>query len=251
MKILLRILLIVLILFGIYDLVLVVSTFFVDMNQVYMKNSRFYRLLLYSGLELIMFFGRVKIHYEGLEKLPKDGKFLLVSNHRSNFDPMVSMLILRKYNIAYISKPENFKIPLAGKIVYRCCFMPIDRVNTRNALETLERAVAYIKSGEGPIGAYPEGTRSKTGELLKFRNGLFKVAQKADVPIVVMTVKGTERICKNFPWRRTDVYLKFTDVIPEQYVVSHRTFEIGEIVRNSMEASLSDGQHKDYLLMPS
>ena len=62
---------------------------------------------------------RVKITLRGLEKLPAEVKWLFVSNHRSNFDPLIAMWALRKYGIAFITKPENLKIPIAGRLMHK------------------------------------------------------------------------------------------------------------------------------------
>lgn len=122
---------------------------------------------------------------------------MFVGNHRSNFDPIIEWLVLKPWDIAFISKGENFKIPFFGRIIRKCCFMPIDRENPRKALRTINKASDLLQSGEVSIGVYPEGTRSKTGELLPFHDGVFHIAKKAGTPIVVMSIRGTEQIHKN------------------------------------------------------
>ena len=157
-----------------YVLFLTVCALLVDTKKEYEHDSPFYRRLLYGH-----------IHVDGMEKLPKDGRFLLVCNHRSNFDPILTWQVMKERNLAFVSKAENFRIPIFGRIIRRCCFMAIDRENPRNALLTIEKAAKLIASDEVSIGIYPEGTRSKECVLLPFHNGVFKIAQKASVPIVV------------------------------------------------------------------
>ncbi|MCQ2456750.1 MAG: 1-acyl-sn-glycerol-3-phosphate acyltransferase, partial [Clostridia bacterium] len=214
-------------------ILVVVSSLFVK-EVDYDKNSRFYRFILYSATALAVFFSRVTIKVEGAEKMPSDGRFLLVSNHRSKYDPIITWHVFRKSDLAFISKPENFKEPFFGKIIRKCCFMPIDRENPRNALKTLKRAIELIKADEVSVGVYPEGTRSRTCELLPFSDGLFSIAQKASVPTVVVTVEGTEMISKNFPLKRTYVTLSVLDVLSPDETVGHRTGEIGKKVRDMM-----------------
>lgn len=103
---------------------------------------------------------------------------MFVGNHRSNFDPIIEWLVLKPWDIAFISKGENFKIPFFGRIIRKCCFMPIDRENPRKALRTINKASDLLQSGEVSIGVYPEGTRSKTGELLPFHDGVFHIAKR-------------------------------------------------------------------------
>ena len=175
-------------------------------------------------------------HYvSGIEKIPKDTKVLFVSNHRSNFDPIITWYILKKWKIAFVSKPSNFKIPFFGRIIRKCCFMPIDRENPRNAIITINKAAKLLKKQEVSIGIYPEGTRSKNGQLLPFHNGVFKIAQKAEAAIVVLCVTGTEKISKGTPFRRTDVYLDVLEVFSAQGIKETKTEMIGTAVRRLME----------------
>ena len=183
---------------------------------------------------------RIKIHVEGLENVPKNSRFLLVGNHRSNYDPILTWHILKKYEVSFISKKSNFKIPFFGKIIRKCSFMEIDRENPRNAIKTINAASELIVNNEASIAVYPEGTRSKTKELLPFHNGVFKIAQKSSVPIVVLTIQGTENIYKNIPFKKTDVQMKFVSVISEEEVNSMSTSEIGEKVKTILLDNLKE-----------
>lgn len=178
---------------------------------------------------------RIRVHVSGIEKIPKNTKVLFVSNHRSNFDPIITWYILKKWKIAFVSKPSNFKIPFFGRIIRKCCFMPIDRENPRNAIVTINKAAKLLKKQEVSIGIYPEGTRSKNGQLLPFHNGVFKIAQKAEAAIVVLCVTGTEKISKRTPFRRTDVYLDVLEVFSAQGIKETKTEMIGTAVRRLLE----------------
>lgn len=177
---------------------------------------------------------RIRVYTSGLEKIPKNQKLMFVGNHRSNFDPIIEWLVLKPWDIAFISKGENFKIPFFGRIIRKCCFMPIDRENPRKALRTINKASDLLQSGEVSIGVYPEGTRSKTGELLPFHDGVFHIAKKAGTPIVVMSIRGTEQIHKNVLRRHSDVYLDIVQVIPASDVENGTTHTIGAEIRNML-----------------
>ena len=218
-----------------YVLLLGVCCLFVDPEKEYGKNSPFYRFLLDSATAMAMKLLRIRVHVNGVEKIPKDTKVLFVSNHRSNFDPIVTWYALKKWKIAFISKPSNFKIPFFGRIIRKCCFMPIDRENPRNAIVTINKAAKLLKKQEVSIGIYPEGTRSKNGQLLPFHNGVFKIAQKAEAAIVVLCVTGTEKISKRTPFRRTDVYLDVLEVFSAQGIKETKTEMIGTAVRRLLE----------------
>ena len=138
--ILLYILGVLLALLLLYILFLGICCLFIDPDKAYEKNSPFYRFLLDSATAAAMKLLRIRVHVSGIEKIPKDTKVLFVSNHRSNFDPIITWYILKKWKIAFVSKPSNFKIPFFGRIIRKCCFMPIDRENPRNAIVTIQHS---------------------------------------------------------------------------------------------------------------
>lgn len=203
----------------------------VDKKKFYEKDSRFYRRLLYFCTSIAVFFTRIKINVTGKEQVPKSA-YLLVSNHRSNFDPLLSWHVFEDSNLAFISKPENFDVPIFGKYVRRCCFMGIDRSSPRQSMTVINAAADLIRCGEVSVGVYPEGTRSFDGKLLHFHNGVFKVAIKAKCPIVVVGIDGTENIHKNAPFKRTEVDIKVIKVINP---AGKTTVELGDMVRECLK----------------
>ncbi len=224
----------------VYGLFLVVCALLVNPNREYEQHSRFYRRVL-NGIDRIALWGtRVRIHAEGLEKIPTDTKnILFVSNHRSNFDPIVTWRVLKKWDVAFVSKEANFKIPILGRMIRKCCFLAIDRENPRNAMLTIRKAADLLEKGQVSVGIYPEGTRSKECVLLPFHNGVFKIAQKAQASVVVLAISGTEKIHKNFPLHPTDVHLQVVDVIAAEEVTGCRTAELGDRARQKMEEYLN------------
>ena len=174
----------------------------------------------------------IRVHISGIEKIPRAEKVLFVCNHRSNFDPLITWDALRQWKIAFVSKPENFKVPFFGRIIRKCCSLLIDRENPRKAIVTINKAAKLLKEQEVSVGIYPEGTRSKTCALLPFHNGVFKIAQKAEAPIVVLCITGTEKISQRTPFQRTDVYLDVLDAFPTQGVKETKTEMIGTAVRH-------------------
>lgn len=220
----------------------IISSWFINPNKEYTQDSKYYRFLLYTCTKIAVFFARIRIHVRGLSNVPQKGRYLLVGNHKSNFDPILSWEVLGKEaDLCFVSKKENFKKPAFGKIIRRLCFLGIDRDNPRKALKTVEQAAAFIKEDKFSVGVYPEGTRNWTEEpLLPFHTGLFKIAKKAEVPIVVVITKNNEKIAKNFPFKGTDVYYDFIGVIPAEDVIHMPNVQIGERVREMMLQSLTD-----------
>jgi len=216
-----------------YLLVFLIISRVIDQKKPVEKQSRAFRWVMEETLSLVMTFCRVRIHTEGFELIP-DRRFLLVSNHRSCFDPMVCLTAFRGKDVSFIAKPETFRLPWVGGIIHKCCFLPMDRDNTRRALQTVNAAAKLIKRGEVSIGIYPEGTRAKTGRLQEFHAGSFQIAKKADVPVIAVTVKNTELVAKRAPWRRTDVYIKIVGILDEDRISAMKTKEISEEVRRLM-----------------
>lgn len=216
----------------IYILFLLVCDLLVDPQKEYDHCDRFYFRVLNSAAFCSFILARLKIRLEGGEKVPWEQRFLVVSNHCSNFDPIITWYLLRKNNIAFVSKKENFKVPLFGRMIRKCAFLEIDRENLRESVKTLRKAADLIKRDEASVGIYPEGTRNRTPEkgLLPFHNGVFKIAQMAKAPVVVAKLHGTDQIRRHYPWRRTKICLEILEVIPAEEIADVRTAEIGERV---------------------
>ncbi len=183
-------------------------------------------------------YGGVRPHISGEEKLPTDSRFLFVCNHKSMFDPLMVIGYLYPWNISFISKPSNLQIPMVGDIAYNAGYLAIDRENDRAALKTILTAADYMKRDICSIGIYPEGTRSKTGEMLPFHAGSFKTAQRANVPVAVACVRNSELVKKRLFLRPTDVYLDILEVIPAEKVKAMSTAELSERSRKLIEEGL-------------
>ena len=228
-----------------YILFLFICALAADPHKEYEDHSRFYRRLLNGATAAGMKLLRIHVHVTGLDKIPSDRKPVFVCNHRSNFDPIVTWYALKKWDIAFISKASNFKIPIFGRLIRKCCFMAIDRENPRNAIKTIQKAAGLLRKGEVSVGVYPEGTRSKTGELLPFHNGVFKIAQKAQAPVVVLSISGTEKIHKNYPFRASHVYLDVVEVMDAEEIVHKKTEEIGGAARTAIADRLQKIEQKE------
>ncbi|MBO5735987.1 MAG: 1-acyl-sn-glycerol-3-phosphate acyltransferase [Clostridia bacterium] len=221
-----------------YILGLFIFSLFVDMEKPRTEDHPFVRFLIAETLRLVCQLGRVKIVTEGMEKMP-EGRFLLVSNHRSMFDPLVSLVAFKKHPLAFVTKPENLRIPLVGGIMRYCCFLPIDRENPRSAIRAINSAAGLIKTDTLSMGIYPEGTRNKGEDvLLPFHSGVLMIAQKASVPVVAVTVENTEKVVKNFPFRKTVVKLTVCRVISAEEVAASRTDDLGASLFETMKKQL-------------
>lgn len=181
-----------------------------------------------------------KIDAQGTEKLPRDGRFLLVCNHLYDLDPGVPLILFPDAQLAFISKKENLEKPIVGPLMLRIQCQMIDRENDRAALKTILKCISILKEDRASIAVFPEGRIVKDGKLLHdFRPGVFKIAQKAGVPIVVCTLNGTQNIVKNVRrFRRTRIDFHLLEVIPAEELKGTTTVDIARRVHGIMAADL-------------
>ena len=207
----------------------------VDLSKPEAEDRPFYRWLCITIIGLLVRVGRLRITVKGWENVP-EGRFLLVGNHRSNYDPIAAVWAMRRrgVDVAFITKPENMKIPLV-RLIHKANFLVIDRDDPRRAIATINAAADLLGRDVVNVGVYPEGTRSKAVQMGPFHNAVFKIAQKAKVPILVAQTAGSEKIGKNCPWRRTDVTIDFCACIPADEVTASSTKALGERVRACLE----------------
>lgn len=191
----------------------------VNMEKEQEKDNKFYRFIVNQTINLIIMLLPVKIDVEGLEKRPKAKRIMLVSNHIHDIDPAIIIQYFRKYELSFISKKENEKKFLIGPFLHAILCLSINRENDREALKAILRCIDLLKKDEVSIGAFPEGYTSLDGLLHPFRPGVFKIAQRAKVPIVVCTLRGTPTVLKNtMKLKSSRVQLKILAVIePEEY----------------------------------
>ena len=216
---------------------LFVSSLFLPKKKPVTKPNPFCVFMIRVTMAWIMQISRVRVKLIGTELLPKE-PCILVSNHRSDFDPMAVLAVLKGRKLAYISKDANLKIPIVGNYIHNAGFLAIDRGNGMRALRTLKQAADMVKNNGIDIGIYPEGTRSKNGELLRFRPGAFILSKRANAPIVVMTTKGTENITKNAFFRKTIVELNILGVISTEKQAELESDALSALVRGMIEEGL-------------
>ena len=209
--------------------VLLVATAVVDKDKEEENDSKFYRVLTHLFLEMIITVGRIKIHCRGAEKLPADGRFLLVCNHLSDIDPALLMHCFPKGQLAFIGKKETKDMFLIGAVMHKLLCQYINRENDREALKTILKCIQIVKEDKASIGVFPEGYVSLDGKLRHFRGGVFKIAQKAEIPIVVCTLQNSkqamERVLKLKP---SEVWVHLVGVIPAEEIKGVNTTEIAE-----------------------
>ena len=208
-----------------------------DREQPLERQSPAARWVIAQGARALCCYGGMRLRIIGEDKLPAE-PFLLVANHRSLFDPLLVMGYLPHRNVAFVSKPENLRIPLVGDIADAAGYLSLNRDNDREALKTILRAAEQLKRGLCSIGIYPEGTRNRGEGLLPFHAGSFKIAQRAGAPLVIAVTRGTERLHRRLFLLPTRVELEILEVIPAEQVKATPTRDLAERSRQRMLAAL-------------
>ena len=211
----------------------------VDQKKPQEKDSKFYRTLLHLFVDAILPLARVTIKTQGLEKTPKDGRFMLVCNYIDNLDPAFLLTCFRDSQLAFISKREVQGYFLVGKLMHKILCQPINRENDREALKTILKCIQILKEDKASIAVFPEGYIHKDKKLHHFRSGVFKIATKTKVPIVVCTIRDSRFVLgKLKKLQPSSVDVRLLQVIqPEEYE-NLTTVELGEQIYEIMAQDL-------------
>jgi 1-acyl-sn-glycerol-3-phosphate acyltransferase len=142
----------------------------------------------HGGVRLGLATSGIRYRLAGDEHLPLDRAAVYCANHQSNIDPPLLFTALHpRMHILY--KHEIDRIPLLARAFRMGGFIPIDRGRKESAMRSIELGSASLRSGNSFL-IFPEGTRSKTDDLLPFKKGGFIMAIKAGAPIVPVAVQG-------------------------------------------------------------
>lgn len=198
------------------------------------KISKYARFLLTDTMRYIDNHALALVKVVGKHKVPTSERFLFVQNHTSRFDPMVTNAYFNKYDIAFITKPSNTKIPLAKRILPALFYQGIVREDPIQSLGVMKNSIELITNNITSIGVYPEGTRHKDGELGEFHEGVFNICLKAKCPLVVSVIKNANKIAKNFPFKITKVTLEIIDVITYEQMEGKTAKALSDEVKQMM-----------------
>ena len=212
----------------------------VDQNVPQEQDDPLYRKVADLILESVLPILRIRIQKTGMDKVPQTGRFLLVCNHCSDSDPIILMREFRKYQMAFISKRENSTMFVIGPMMHKLQCQLINRENDREALKTILKCIQILKEDKASVAVFPEGgILSEDGKLHHFKPGVFKIAQKAGVPVVVCSLKNTKDVVHNLlRLKPSHVQMDVLDVISADTVKSLKTVEIAEMAHALMAENL-------------
>jgi 1-acyl-sn-glycerol-3-phosphate acyltransferase len=164
----------------------------------------------------VLWICRIKLQVEGLDHIDFTKPYIFVSNHQSALDIPVLFRAV-PVELHFIAKKEVKQMPFVGWYMWMTGMIFIDRTNREKSVASLERAGKLIKKGKHVI-MFPEGTRSKDGQVLPFKKGPFVLSSQAGIPIVPIAIAGTERAIAAWGWfsKAITVHVAFGAPISKQ-----------------------------------
>lgn len=189
-----------------------------------------------------------RLEVKGLENVPQDQAVLFVANHQSYFDIPALMCGIPK-PMGFIAKDNLGKIPFFKQWIIAAGAVLIARGEARKALEAIIQAAKVLKSGHSLV-VFPEGTRSMDGQLLEFKAGSLKAAQKGRVAIVPVALSGAGEVLgrKDFFIHGKTITVTVLPMIPVEEVQTAETKLLAEQIRQDIAAVLGQRVEPVYTL---
>ena len=197
--------------------------------------SRLAQYLVVGFFKIFLWFSGAHYTVIGREQVPTDTAVLYAANHRSFFDIILAYSVSPTLT-AFVSKKSIKKMPCVAQWMYFLNCLFLDRDDIKQGLKTILRASELAKNGYS-IYIAPEGTRNTSEELLPFKNGSFKIAQKAKCPIIPVALIGTEEILENhLPWiRKGNIAIVYGEPIYLEDLSKEDRKQIGDYVREKVK----------------
>jgi 1-acyl-sn-glycerol-3-phosphate acyltransferase len=145
-------------------------------------------VLGHGGVRLGLLLSGIRCSVTGLERVPRDRAVVFCANHQSNVDPPILFTLLHR-RLHILFKAELLKLPLLGRVFLAGGFVPVVRENREQAMASIAAGAASLQAGHSFL-IFPEGTRSRTSELLPFKKGGFIMALTAQAPVVPVAIHG-------------------------------------------------------------
>ena len=191
----------------------------------------------------------VTVEVRGFENIPQDRPVLYVGNHRSYFDILVGYTTAPGL-LGFVAKKEMEKIPLLSKWMLNVNCLFLDRDNIKEGLKTILAGIEKIRRGVS-VWIFPEGTRNKNEQLsnlLPFKEGSLKIAEKSGCPVVPVAIKGTADVFeKHIPCiRPSHVIIEFgKPFIVKELDPENRKF-VGAYTREKIVGMLSELEKENH-----
>jgi 1-acyl-sn-glycerol-3-phosphate acyltransferase len=142
--------------------------------------------------KILLLICNTKVEIVGMENILRGKPQIFMANHQSDFDILIVLAHIPG-QFRWLVKKELFHIPVFGAAMKSAGYVELDRNNRERAMQSLDQAALSIREGKS-IMAFPEGTRSRFGEIKPFKQGTFYLAINSGVPIVPISIIGSGEI---------------------------------------------------------
>jgi 1-acyl-sn-glycerol-3-phosphate acyltransferase len=181
--------------------------------------------------------GGIRLKVKGLERLDSNRPYIFMANHQSNIDIPVLIQALPSFQLRWVAKKELLYVPFFGLALWASKHILVERASLSTTISSLRKAKEKIAAGISVV-VFPEGTRSTHGRLLPFKRGGFVLALQSRIPIVPVTINGTQAVLPKGDWRIRggDVEIIVSEAVP---VEPYRLADLEQLmtrVRTRMEA---------------
>jgi len=195
--------------------------------------------------KILLLICNINVKVIGKENLLYGKSQIFMANHQSDFDVLIALACI-PVQFRWIAKKELFSIPLFGAAMKSAGYIEIDRHNREKVLQSIDEAALRIRNGKS-IMTFPEGTRSRDGEIDDFKLEVFHLAIKSGVPIVPVSIIGSGRIMPKRSVRIKPCQIKL--VIGEPIDVNNFDIEnldkLTERIRNTIIKNYDDWQEPE------
>lgn len=209
----------------------------IGMPFIFLKLKRAVRFLIRFWARTIFFLIGKRLHVEGLEKIKKDGKYILIANHSSLFDIIAITSFFP--GVSWFGHERLLKIPLFRQILKMTDYVPMKKASIRNTKEMIDRLINNSKGHT--IAMFPEGTRTLDGKVNEFFRGFIHIMRASEINVLPVTLNGfyglkpKNRFYINF---NSKISVIIHEPIDRESLLDKDDSEIISIVKNLIESPL-------------
>jgi len=210
---------------------------------LFQKVLLLYRIGL-GGVRLGLWLSGVKVVVEGVQNLQRHRAAVYAVNHTSNVEPPILFHVLAPLfpRLRVLYKAELRKLPILVRAWDLAGFVPLERGNREQSLPAIDRAAAALREGNSFL-IFPEGTRSRTGNLLPFKKGGFIMAISGQAPIVPVAILGARDALRKGSYiiQPVTVTVRFGEPVETAGLDLGDRDQLASVVRSRVEALIAEG----------
>lgn len=224
--------------------VILFALIFIEIGARTNPKSKFKVFVLRNALKLAFMFYHIHVTSEGLENVPYNTPFVMYCNHKSMMDPAAIYIEINRI-VSAIGKKSLWGFWPMNHICKCFGALPMDRDNDRQAVKDMLVAIKAVKEGM-PMIIFPEGgikTRD-VEEMVSLRAGAYKLAMKAEAPIIPVAIMGSSEIAKKKRYQRKDIHIIFHKMITKEEYQDKNTTEVGTFVESLINEDIRKYENK-------